>query len=1095
MRPPMLPASRRFFLHVSAALLASQPALPPFPAHADTRALQLQRFAVDSALGDSKHYRALLLPNGLRVLLASDNLATKSAASLTVGVGSMSNPPAWPGLAHFVEHMLFLGTDRFREGEFEQFIGVNGGTNNAYTETEDTTYFFDVIASSLPGALDRFSDFFVSPLFTESATGREVSAIESEHQKNVPLDSRRLDMLLRIRAHPSHPYSRFTTGNRQTLRDGDGNARAALLDFYRDYYTAPQMSLSLTGPQSLDELQRLAVSRFGRVGGGAPTSLPASISYDGLPPPFAPGSTTALQAVPVRDVRSLTLTWCVPIDGFDFREWVQTKPEQLLVNLLSSRVAGTPWQFLKRNGFASNVEARVEELTRSFVLVSVYAGLTEQGLAQWDDVATIVFSYLRALRDGVPSHWFSEARAISRLAFEYAEPATPRAFVTATSGNLPLYPPREWLTGPAVIAPGAERALAYLIDSMRPTTLAATTLVSKAYASRAKLIEPIYGTKYVEIDIAPQVAAWEAAPNIAELHAPNPNPFIPTRLGIKAAPRQPRLAPSAAGLRDGETHPSPTLLTERPGLRLFHLQDSYFRRPKAFAFFALRSPALYTSPAVSVQAEIYQSLLTDVLQDTTFQASQAGLTVSTSVGWRGLDVFLGGYDQNLPRLASLVASTLRTVPLEPSAFESAREKLGRQLANLDQRGSYELVRYRRSLALEAPRYANSELAAAAKLVTLDDLKAFQSGLLSKMEAEAFITGNVRDEEAAAIVQQLHEALPSQPLPQEERPTRRVRRLPLGKTLQQFVTPSTTEGNSAIEVYYQIGQDDGDRWVVLSLLAQLMNKPFYASLRTRQQLGYIVQCGTNELFGVRALTFTVQSATASPQLVEERIDEFVRGFRRSLLAVGDEEVASLGERLSKQYLDVDARLDSQAGRLWTECLTQRYDFERPWELSTKARRITPAALLDFYDTYIADDGSQMRCLSTHVFSRAMAPPRTQLRQPRVPDVFYDPSVDLLATRNVRRAAAHSTATEASDAAAASGTSRSASAAASPSRARPLVMRMATPTRRAQARRVAAPVMVDAAQVWSAYEVRLASIPTFALSATLAAACVLAHTACI
>ena len=102
------------------------------------------------------------------------------------------------------------------------------------------------------------------------------------------------------------------------------------------------------------------------------------------------------------------------------------------------------------------------------------------------------------------------------------------------------------------------------------------------------------------------------------------------------------------------------------------------------------------------------------------------------------------------------------------------------------------------------------------------------------------------------------------------------------------------------------------------------------------------------------------------------------IRRALLATSSSEVASLGERLSKQYLDVDARLDSQAGRLWTECLNQQYAFERPWEQSAAARRITPEALLAMYDTYLAEGGPETRRLTTHVFAEAKAPTRAQLR---------------------------------------------------------------------------------------------------------------------
>ena len=68
----------------------------------------------------------------------------------------MNDPADLAGLAHFCEHMLFLGTERYpSEGEFEKYIGSNGGSNNAFTASEDTNYFFDVNGDALPGALAR----------------------------------------------------------------------------------------------------------------------------------------------------------------------------------------------------------------------------------------------------------------------------------------------------------------------------------------------------------------------------------------------------------------------------------------------------------------------------------------------------------------------------------------------------------------------------------------------------------------------------------------------------------------------------------------------------------------------------------------------------------------------------------------------------------------------------------------------------------------------------------------------------------------------------------------------------------------------------
>lgn len=78
--------------------------------------------------------------------------------------------------------MLFLGTKKYpQEDSFESFLSGNGGSSNAFTDSEDTVYYFDMIADKnqrLAEGLDRFGSFFTNPLFTESATGRELNAIE-----------------------------------------------------------------------------------------------------------------------------------------------------------------------------------------------------------------------------------------------------------------------------------------------------------------------------------------------------------------------------------------------------------------------------------------------------------------------------------------------------------------------------------------------------------------------------------------------------------------------------------------------------------------------------------------------------------------------------------------------------------------------------------------------------------------------------------------------------------------------------------------------------------------------------------------------------
>ena len=237
---------------------------------------------------DHREYGHLRLgPLGeLTAVLISDPETDKATAAMDVGVGHSSDPESLLGLAHFCEHMLFLGTDKYpEEGSYQGFVSDHGGACNAFTGYENTNFHFDVSADALPEALDRFAQFFVAPRFTASATRRELHAVDAEHAKNAQSDAWRLMQLLKSCAAPGHPFAKFGTGNLATLRDGaEGGAeggvegggaegggtegggqagppqrgfavREALRAFHATHYHAGAMQLVVLGRESLDELQ------------------------------------------------------------------------------------------------------------------------------------------------------------------------------------------------------------------------------------------------------------------------------------------------------------------------------------------------------------------------------------------------------------------------------------------------------------------------------------------------------------------------------------------------------------------------------------------------------------------------------------------------------------------------------------------------------------------------------------------------------------------------------------------------------------------------------------------------------------------------
>ena len=159
-----------------------------------------------------------ILPNGIKALLVSDPDTDKSSASLAVNIGSLTDSPDELGLAHFCEHLLFMGTEKYpSENDYQDYLSKNGGNSNAFTSLDKTVYYFNVDNNGFEGALDRFAQFFISSKFSEGSVEREINAINSEFSKNKNNDFRRLNQLFKSQLNPESPFSQFTTGNLETL--------------------------------------------------------------------------------------------------------------------------------------------------------------------------------------------------------------------------------------------------------------------------------------------------------------------------------------------------------------------------------------------------------------------------------------------------------------------------------------------------------------------------------------------------------------------------------------------------------------------------------------------------------------------------------------------------------------------------------------------------------------------------------------------------------------------------------------------------------------------------------------------------------------
>lgn len=142
---------------------------------------------------DERQYKVITLSNQMQCILISDEKAERSAAALDVNVGACLDPRPFYGVAHFLEHMLFMGSEKYpSENEYFEFIKDHGGYSNAHTSPNHTNYHFEVSNEHLEGALDRFVQFFKCPLLKESSAEKEMNAVDSEFKMGMQNDDRRI---------------------------------------------------------------------------------------------------------------------------------------------------------------------------------------------------------------------------------------------------------------------------------------------------------------------------------------------------------------------------------------------------------------------------------------------------------------------------------------------------------------------------------------------------------------------------------------------------------------------------------------------------------------------------------------------------------------------------------------------------------------------------------------------------------------------------------------------------------------------------------------------------------------------------------------
>lgn len=310
-----------------------------------------------------------ILPNGVRILSERVPYVDSVSVGIWAKAGSRDEDLKRRGMSHFVEHMLFKGTDRRSARQIADDMDGLGGHLNAFTDKEFTCYYAKVLSEHLPAAMDIVTDMFLHSKFDAEEIEREKNVVLEEIKRHQDTPEDHVHDLLMEALWKKHRLGNPVIGHGSVVRK---LARQDLVDYVEEFYRPDAIVVSAAGNVEHRELVDLVAGAFGDLRGGRPPRV-------------------AVEAVAYQDHKLLNrateqVHFCLGTAGF-----AQERPEKYALATIDSVLGGGMssrlFQEIRENrGLAYSVGSYSASYQEAGMF-AIYGGTSVQNVEQVLDLA------------------------------------------------------------------------------------------------------------------------------------------------------------------------------------------------------------------------------------------------------------------------------------------------------------------------------------------------------------------------------------------------------------------------------------------------------------------------------------------------------------------------------------------------------------------------------------------------------------------------------------------------------------------------------------------------------------------------------------
>ncbi|MCF4008653.1 insulinase family protein [Rheinheimera sp. UJ63] len=904
-------------LVISAVALAVMTGCAQQSTSLDVTTMQQAAAAIVVSPNDQRQYKTLTLPNKLAVVLVSDPASEKSAVSLSVGAGMLQDPMSQQGLAHYLEHMLFMGTERYPDpAEYAGFMSLHNGAYNAYTWLDITNYMFEINNNVYDEALDRFSDFFKSPKFYPEYSDKERNAVNAEQSMRREMDFLGQFELMR-RMFGDHPSNRFLAGSLESLSDKpDSKLHDEMLQYYQRYYSANNMKLAMISNLPLAEMELLALKHFAAI-----ENKDIAIPSVTTPIDNRLFGAKRIHYVPNQDIKQLRLDFTIRAN----LEKYAVKPNEYISYLLGSEMPGTAAAQLKAAGLISSMNVSANpDFYGNYGSLTIDLSLTDAGMQQREAITAVVMQYLALIKEqGVDSKYFNEIKTSLSNQFQFLEKTDGFGYASQLTASMLKLPVKDVVAAPYLYERFDAAAIEEVLAQLTPENLR-LWYISKQEPHDSELVRHVGKYKIVDIS-AEEQAAWQQP--IVALNLPQVNRLLPESFAIKTPIEQQK----------------PTLVHEQAGIKAWLYPSKVFAdQPKGRLDIVLNSPAAQNSVQAKVAFALWRDLYNLAQSALATEAQAAGISMWLNDG-NGLTLNLDGFTDKQPELLEQVLAGL-TPAITEEGFDQAVDRYVRGIANQTRQVPFRQAFWAFNSLYRGGNYNPEQLIAAAKQMTLADLQQVISNTLLNNEVRVFAFGNYDKQEVVALVSKLQAALPA------VRQTTAYTQSPFwqptpGKSIVLQRDIDVTDV-ALIDMHVHPTKGMAQR-AAASVLASHFSNQAFDKLRTEEQLAYAVGGTAIDLDEYTGFGLYIQTPVKGPADMQQRFDEFKQQYWLSLQQVTPEQFAQLKQSLLLSLNEPPKNLFEEMQPLVSDWYRERFEFDSKAKLIAAVEQVNLDDVKAFY----------------------------------------------------------------------------------------------------------------------------------------------------